>query len=83
MATNVEVNKTAGESVANLIRRFTKRVQGSGVLTKVRKVRYSGRKISEKVKQKKTLKKLARRTEVDRLIKLGKLPDNNARNEKN
>ena len=43
MATNVEVKKNNQESTANLIRRFTKRVQGSGVLNRLRKERYCAR----------------------------------------
>ena len=60
----------------NLIRRFTKRVQGSGVLPRVRSIRYSSRKASEYVKNKKTLKVLKRRNEVTELIKLGKMVEN-------
>ncbi|HEY0221108.1 MAG TPA: hypothetical protein VGC58_02700 [Candidatus Paceibacterota bacterium] len=73
MITNVEVVKSNNENNVNLIRRFTKRVQGSGVLPRVRSIRYSGRKMSEYVKKKKTLKVLKRREEVTELIRLGKM----------
>lgn len=70
---NIEVAKNSNESNANLIRRFTKRVQGSGVLPRVRSIRYSERTQSHyKVKQK-TLKSLRRKTEIEKQIKLGKL----------
>ena len=72
---NAEVVKTGTENNVNLIRRFTKRVQGSGVLPRVRSIRYSGRKLSEYVKKKKTLKVLKRRTEVNELIKMGKMTE--------
>ena len=72
---NVEVVKTGNENNINLIRRFTKRVQGSGVLPRVRSIRYSSRKASEYVKKKKTLKVLKRREEVAELIKMGKMSE--------
>ena len=72
---NVEVVKTGNENNVNLIRRFTKKVQGSGVLPRVRSKRYSLRKASEYVKKKKTLKVLRRREEVAELIKLGKMSE--------
>lgn len=70
---NIEVEKGANENNLSLLRRFTKRVQGAGILNRVRSMRYSARAISENVKQKKTLKLLRRRLEVAQLIKLGKL----------
>ena len=72
---NVEVVKTGNENSLNLIRRFTKRVQGSGILPRVRSLRYASRKASEYVKQKKTLKVLKRREEVAELIKMGKMSE--------
>lgn len=72
---NAEVVKTGNENNVNLIRRFTKRVQGSGVLPRVRSIRYSSRKMSEYVKQKKALKSLRRREEVAELIKMGKMSE--------
>ena len=72
---NAEVVKTGNENNVNLIRRFTKKVQGSGVLPRVRSIRYATRKQSEYVKKKKTLKVLKRREEVAELIKLGKMTE--------
>ncbi|MES3005308.1 MAG: hypothetical protein V4690_04390 [Patescibacteria group bacterium] len=70
---NAEVTKTGNENSLNLIRRFTKKVQGSGVLPRVRSLRYATRKASEYVKKKKTLKVLKRREEVADMIKMGKM----------
>ena len=72
---NAEVTKTGNENNLNLIRRFTKRVHGSGVLPRVRSIRYATRKASEYVKQKKTLKTIRRRDEVAELIKMGKMSE--------
>lgn len=74
MAVNVEVVKTGSENNLSLIRKFTKRVQGSGVLPRLRKIRYSSRKQSEYVKKKMTLKRLTAHKEMQELIKMGKAP---------
>ena len=72
---NAEVLKTGNENNLNIIRRFTKKVQGSGVLPRVRSLRYATRKLSSYVKKKKTLKVLKRREEVAELIKMGKMTE--------
>jgi ribosomal protein S21 len=73
MATNAEVSKNEGESAINLIRRFSKRVQGAGVIPRVRGNRYYTRAKSKAVVRKGALKRLGRREEVAELIKLGKM----------
>lgn len=73
MATNAEVQKNDGESAVNLIRRFSKRVQGAGLLPALRSRRYHARPKSRSVVRKHTLKTLKRREEVNELIKLGKM----------
>jgi len=75
MATNVEVTKTGTENSMGVLRRFTKRVQGSGVLPRVRSLRYKQRNQSTYKRKVATLKKLNRRKEVDLLIKLGKMQE--------
>lgn len=76
MAINVEVQKSATENSVTLLRRFTKRVQGSGVLPRMRSIRYSARVVSSNVKKKKTLKVLKRRQEVAKQVRLGKIVEN-------
>lgn len=75
MAVNVEIIKGEKDNNLGVIRKFTKRVRGSGILNRLRSRRYSARKISEYVKKKNTLKKIARRTKVQNLIKMGKMVD--------
>jgi len=72
--TNVEVVKTGSESNLSLLRRFTKRVQGAGVLPRVRSIRYKTRRQSPFKRKMSTLKLLEKRTERARLEKLGKAP---------
>lgn len=71
---NVEVQKTGNESSLSLLRRFSKRVQSSGVLTKKRSLRYKTRNQSTLRKKTATLKFLDRMAEREKLAKLGKLP---------
>ena len=75
MSTNVEVQKGPNENNLSVLRRFTKRVQGAGVLYKVRNRRYSSRIKSENVKRAKTLKTLEKKEEIAELIKLGKVQE--------
>ncbi len=79
---NAEVVRTGNENNVNLIRRFTKKVQGSGVLPRVRSIRYASRKASEYVKKKKTLKVLKRREEIADMIKMGKMNEFQPRGKK-
>jgi hypothetical protein len=74
MAVNVEVSRNGNDNNLGLIRKFTKRVQGSGVLARLRGRRYSQRKPSEYTKKKKTLKKISERGRIRELIKMGKMP---------
>lgn len=77
---NVEVTKGNNENSLSVLRRFTKRVQGSGVLPRLRSIRYSERVLSENVKKKKALKRLTRYNEIQSLIRLGKpLPERRKR----
>jgi len=69
---NVEVMKNAGESPTNLIRRFTKRVQGSGVLMRVRSLRYSQRPVSKFARKKKALAVITKKAHIEQMDKIGK-----------
>jgi ribosomal protein S21 len=72
MITVIEVKKNANESNMNLVRRFTRKVQESGIIQKVKSKRYNER-AESKVKVKvATLKRLARRKVKEKLFKLGK-----------
>ncbi|MBI2046501.1 MAG: 30S ribosomal protein S21 [Parcubacteria group bacterium] len=70
---NVEIQKNPNESTASIIRRFTKRVQGAGILVKVRGERYASRPQSKYKRKTSALRRIARRVEVERLKKLGKI----------
>lgn len=70
-----EVTKTGGETTMSVIRKFTRRVQGTGIIRLARKQRYYARAASKIVKKKSALKKLKRREEFQTLIKEGKIAE--------
>ncbi len=76
----VEVKKTPTETPANLVRRFQKRVQQSGILKRARSLRYASRPQSELAKKKIALRKIAYRKDIENKRKLGlELPEDTRR----
>lgn len=73
MATNVQIEKNANESSANVMRRFQKRMQNSGIVRRLRDERYHKRQKSENVRQAARLKKLAKKEAYEKDYKLGKI----------
>ena len=73
MAVNVEINKNKNENNMGVLRRFTRRVQESGVLPKVRSLRYLERPLSPTVRKKKRLISLSKKEKFEQLVKLGKI----------
>lgn len=72
---NVEIQKGANENNTSMLRRFTKKVQGSGILNKVRSIRYSDRKLSHYKVKTQRLNSLKKKAVIEDLIKMGKMPD--------
>lgn len=71
----IEVSKNDKETAGSLVRRFTKKVRSAGIMRQAKKNRYWSRPKSEFVKKKDALKKIAKKTEYERLRKLGKISD--------
>ena len=71
---NIEVSKNPNENSPSLLRRFTKRVQGSRILKLVRSRKYSLRLDSKYKKKKNALRRINNRVKVEQLKKLGKIP---------
>ena len=70
---NIEVVKGANENNLNVLRRFTKRVQSSGVLPRVRSKRYTQRLPSRNTRRAKTISHLKKKEVTAELVKLGKI----------
>lgn len=75
MNPNVEVHKVGSENALSLIRKFSRRVQGAGIIQTVRAGRYRTRPMSKAVTKKRALKRIVRQSERSRLIKEGKLTE--------
>jgi len=71
----LEVKKKEKESSQSLVRRFTKRVQQSGILIRARKARFKERKKSKDMKKEAALRREEIKKEYERLKKLGKLEE--------
>lgn len=71
--TRVEVRRGKNESATALIRRFTRRAQGLGLVREVRNRRYWDRPISQNVARKRALVSKVRREAYNEQVKLGKI----------
>lgn len=72
---NAEVTKTGSENALSMIRKFSRRVQGAGIVKTTRNGRYYSRSSSKTVKKKRALKLIKRRTEFAQLLKEGKVTE--------
>jgi len=71
--TRVEVRRGKNESSTALIRRFTRRAQGLGLVREMRDRRYFKRSKSKNVGLKRALISKVRREKYNELVKLGKI----------
>ncbi len=69
---NIEVVKGPNENNLSVLRRFTKRVQGAGVLPRVRSKRYTERTPSANTRKAKTVAFIKKKAEIAELVKMGK-----------
>ena len=79
MNTNIAVEKNPNENTTSLIRRFTKRMQGAGILPRLREIRYHKRSASKATQKKRRLIRLKRKATYDELLKLGKITERQGR----
>lgn len=72
-AERVEVRRGKNESSASLIRRFSRRAQGLGLVREMRKRRYFIRSKSKNVDHQRAMIRSARSVNYHELVKLGKI----------
>lgn len=70
---NAEVQKSGAESALSVIRKFTRRVQGTGLVKSVRDRRYYARAVSKTTQKKRALKRIKRTENYRELLKEGKV----------
>lgn len=71
----IHIKRKEKETTESLIRRFSRRVQQSGVLRQVRKLRYRVTEKSKPARRDEALYKVKIRKEIDKLKKLGKFDE--------
>ena len=72
----IQVKRKERETAEGLIRRFSRRVQQSGVLRRVWKLRFRQGEKSKDDRRSEALYKVKIRKEIDRLKKMGKFDEN-------
>ena len=72
MAINVDVNKKGDENSLKTLQFFTKMVRESGILNRVRSLRYNERELSVLKRKRAALRNMNKKAEFVRLAKLGK-----------
>lgn len=78
----IEVTKKDRESSESLIRRFSRRIQQSGVLVRARKIRFRAEEKSKRELREGAMYKMKVRKVVSKLKKMGKFDEENFRNTK-
>ncbi len=71
----VEVKRKDGETPESMLRRFTKRVQQSGVLIRAKKNRFYEPKKNKRAQKEDALRRKASREKKEYLRKIGKLDE--------
>ena len=71
--TIIEVKKNPNENNASVLRRFSRKIQESNIIQKVKNNRYNERKESKLKIKRSTLNRLIKRKANDKLRKLGKI----------
>ena len=75
----VYVKRKERETTAAMLRRFSRRVQASGVLVRARKMRFYQPKLTKRALRERALRRLETAKERARLIKLGKIRETERR----
>ncbi len=71
--TIIEIKKNPNENNGSVLRRFSRRVQESSIIRKVKKDRYNERAESKLKMKRSALKRMEKRKEIEKLRKLGKI----------
>ena len=69
----IEVKKKEGETIGNLIRRFSQKIKESGVLMRARSNKFKKRPLSNLNKKKIAIIRINRKKRLEYLKKLGKI----------
>lgn len=70
---SIEVSKNSNENNASVLRRFSRRVQETGMLSKVKGKRYNERAPSKLSLKNRALKRIIKKKDIEKMKKLGKM----------
>jgi hypothetical protein len=70
---NVKVKPNKSENSVSLLKRFSRRVQGAGILTKAKSIRFKTRAESSFTKKKGKLRKIEKRQKIEKMLKMGQV----------
>lgn len=70
----IKVENDRGQGSSTVLRQFSRKVSGSGILRTVRAERYHVRGQSELAEKRRAIKRITKRIAMNKLIKLGKAP---------
>jgi len=76
---NAEIERNGNENTAGVMRRFSRKVQSSGVLKRVRGLRYFKRQKSDARKKRDALVRIERTEKYNELLKLGRVVETKKR----
>ena len=76
---SIQIKKHPKETSQNLVRRFSRRIQQSGVLRRARNIRFTQRAKSAESKKQSALRKQELKKEREILVKMGKEPEKRGR----
>jgi ribosomal protein S21 len=71
----IEIRKKAGETTRSLLRRFSRRIQQSGVLIRARKARFRAKERSKRERRDSALRRVKIGKEKEKLRKMGLLEE--------
>ena len=75
MTKNVDISKTGNENTASLLRKFSRRMQGTGIVRHLRSKRYWARQLSDSVQKKNALRRIAKTEQYQQMLKEGKVSE--------
>ena len=79
MSVNIKLERNKNEGSSSILRRFSRRMQESGIIPKKKSLKFDDRTLSPILARKAKLNKIARKAEIEKMIKLGKTPERRGR----
>jgi len=79
MSVNIKLERNKNEGSSNILRRFQRKMQESGIIQKKKSLKFDDRTKSPLLQKLSKLNKISRKAEIEKMIKLGKTPERRGR----